>query len=174
MGGTEWIQDDLHQSALEQHAVLSLAPVQLLRTVRNPPSPAVTHKYLLNILNKQPHFKFCDIKQQQSLDVFTWRLRWNLLDVYLGVGGGGRTEHSCVKQSVRDLTLLISSINNQSFHVKANVFPVSWTLFVTALQLIETLERGGNAPGAYVALADASHALQPPKDTESTRYPAWA
>lgn len=39
-----------------------------------------------------------------------------------------------------DLTLLITSINNRGFPVKANVFPVSRTPFVTALQLIETLE----------------------------------
>lgn len=160
------IHDDLHQSALEQHAVLSLAPVQLLRIVCN--SFTCSHTQISSENHKQPH------KRQRSLDVFMWCFKWNLLDVCRGVGGGRTTAHSCAKQSVRDLTLLISSINNQSFHVKANVFPVSWTLFVTALQLIETLERGGNAPGAYVALADALHALQPPKDTESTRYPARA
>lgn len=40
----------------------------------------------------------------------------------------------------RGWTFLIASINKQGFTVKANVFPVSWTPFVTALQLIETLE----------------------------------
>lgn len=45
---------------------------------------------------------------------------------------------------------------------------------MTALQLIETLESGGQCFGAYVALAEASHALQPPKGTESTSHPALA
>lgn len=45
----------------------------------------------------------------------------------------------------RVLTLLITSINNQIFPVKVGVVPVSWTPFVTALQLIETWELGGGA-----------------------------
>lgn len=54
---------------------------------------------------------------------------------------GGRWGGTVVWNNLeRDWTFLITSINNRGFTVKANVFPVSRTPFVTALQLIETLE----------------------------------
>lgn len=60
-GVTDWIHDGLHQSALEQHIVLSLASVQLLRTVCNPVSPVVTTSNLLKFINKQLHLMFAGL-----------------------------------------------------------------------------------------------------------------
>lgn len=161
-GGTEWIHDDLHQSALEQNIVLSLAPVLQLRIVCNPFSPVVTIKDLLKFINKQLPFTFAGLYWftfvtktmisphltilNSNYWITIWSSQLNVLGIHLRVVGGRGRGVVAWNNLEWDLPL-ITSINNQGFHVKANVFPVSWTPFVTALQLIETLERGGNAPG---------------------------
>lgn len=47
---------------------------------------------------------------------------YNLLGIHLGVEGGDTVVRNYLEP---DLTLLMTSINNRGFRVKANVFPVS-------------------------------------------------
>lgn len=108
--------DDLHQSALEQHIVLSLASEQLLRTVCNLVSPVVTTRNLLKCIDKQLHLMFarlfwkkcvtkkmihpCFVISNHSNNCITaWNLKLNLLRIHLSVEGRRGRGRSCVNRS---------------------------------------------------------------------------
>lgn len=109
-GGTEWIHADWHQSTLEQHIVLPLAPVQLPGTVCTHFSLVIT-TYLLKFINNNTWclqgFSGINLSLKRLSNYSdicmvlnsVWCIRQNLLGVHLRVGGGRGRGHSCVNSS---------------------------------------------------------------------------